>query len=67
MDLVFITENLEEGVLWGVQILGILIAAATVFTALTPSRSKGILTGRALRFLNLLAGNVGYNRNADDR
>ncbi len=67
MDLVFIIENLEGGVLWGVQNLGILIAVATVFTALTPSRSKGILTGMALQLLNLLAGNVGYNRNADDQ
>lgn len=67
MDVVFIMDNLGEGALWGFQILGILIAAATVITALTPSRSRGVLLSKALRALNLLAGNVRHNRNADDQ
>ncbi|WP_181892951.1 hypothetical protein [Falsiruegeria mediterranea] len=43
-----------------------LVTAATAVTALTPTRSDDKVVGVTLRVLNLLAGNVGRNRNADD-
>lgn len=42
------------------------VTAATAITALTPSRSDDVWIDRLLRALNVLAGNVGLNRNADD-
>jgi hypothetical protein len=43
------------------------VTAATAITALTPTRSDDVWLDRILRVLNVLAGNVGMNRNADDR
>jgi hypothetical protein len=43
------------------------VTAATAITALTPTRSDDVWIDRILRILNVLAGNVAYNRNADDR
>lgn len=43
-----------------------LMAAATLLTALTPTRHDDAVVDLILRILNLLAGNVGANRNADD-
>lgn len=43
------------------------VTAATAITALTPSRSDDVWIDRILRVLNVLAGNVGLNRNADDQ
>lgn len=42
------------------------VTAATAITALTPSRSDDVWLDRILQVLNVLAGNVGLNRNADD-
>lgn len=42
------------------------VSAATAITALTPSRADDVWLDRMLRLLNVLAGNVGLNRNADD-
>ena len=41
--------------------------AATAITALTPTRADDRALDIVLRVLNVLAGNVGRNRNADDR
>lgn len=41
-------------------------SAATLVTALTPTRHDDAAVDTVLRILNLLAGNVGRNRNADD-
>jgi hypothetical protein len=43
------------------------VTAATAITVLTPSRSDDLWLDRILRVLNVLAGNVGMNRNADDK
>ena len=43
------------------------VTAATAITALTPTRSDDVWIDRILRVLNVLAGNVGMNRNADDK
>jgi len=43
-----------------------LVTAATAVTALTPSTADDKVLNMVLRVLNLLAGNVGKNKNADD-
>jgi len=50
-----------------IHALTALMSAATLVTALTPTRHDDAAVDFLLRLLNLLAGNVGYNRNADDR
>ena len=42
-----------------------LISAATAITALTPTKADDKYVAIALRVLNVVAGNVGKNRNAD--
>ena len=42
------------------------VSAATLVTALTPTRHDDAAVDTVLRILNLLAGNLGRNRNADD-
>lgn len=43
-----------------------LVTAATAITALTPTNADNVVVGAILRVLNILAGNVGGNKNADD-
>jgi hypothetical protein len=42
-----------------------LVTAATVVTALTPTTADDKVVNSILRVLNVLAGNVGKNENAD--
>jgi len=42
------------------------LSLATVITALTPTTADDKVVGFILKLLNLLAGNVGKNKNADD-
>jgi hypothetical protein len=42
-----------------------LVSAATAITALTPTKVDDKWAALALRVLNVVAGNVGKNRNAD--
>ena len=44
-----------------------LITAATAVTALTPTKTDDKYISLALRVLNILAGNVAKNKNADDQ
>ena len=50
---------------WIAAITGV-IAACTFVTALTPTKSDDRFMAMLLKILNILAGNVGRNRNADD-
>lgn len=43
-----------------------LVTAATGVTILTPTKSDDKIIGMILRVLNVLSGNIGQNRNADD-
>ena len=60
-----ITAIIEAAPVWLTAITGV-VTAATAITALTPSRSDDEIIDTVLRVLNVLAGNVGKNRNADD-
>jgi hypothetical protein len=42
-----------------------LVSASTAITALTPTKVDDKYVAIALRVLNVVAGNVGKNRNAD--
>lgn len=51
---------------WVVAITGV-VTAATAITALTPTQVDNKIINIVLKVLNLLAGNVLKNKNADDR
>lgn len=51
---------------WLVAITSV-VTAATGITALTPTKSDDAIVNTILKFLNLLAGNFGLNKNADDK
>ena len=63
MDAIF--NLLDAAPAWLTAITGI-VTAATAITALTPSTADDKVLNTVLRVLNLLAGNVGKNKNADD-
>lgn len=60
-----ITNLLDAAPAWLTAITGI-VTAATAITALTPTTADDKVVAMILRVLNLLAGNVGKNKNADD-
>ncbi len=47
--------------------LAFTVLVATLVTSLTPTKADDARLDRVLGFLNMLAGNVGHNRNADDK
>lgn len=49
---------------WLVAITGV-VTACTAVTALTPTTADNRVVNTILRVLNMLAGNVGGNKNAD--
>ncbi|GLQ07502.1 hypothetical protein [Sneathiella chinensis] len=67
MDETFILQKFTDSLSRGAEILALLVLFSTLITSLTPSRSNDRRLDRLLQVLNLLAGNVGKNRNADDR
>lgn len=60
-----ILNALDAAPAWLTAITGI-VTAATAITALTPTTADDKAVAMILRVLNLLAGNVGKNKNADD-
>lgn len=50
---------------WVQAITGI-VTASTAVTALTPTKADDKIINMILRALNVVAGNVGKNKNADD-
>ncbi len=58
-------QSILEGVPAWVTALTGLVTAATAVTALTPSKSDDRFLNALLAVLNVIAGNVGRNRNAD--
>lgn len=67
MDLAVLARNLGVDIFRSIEILAMLIVLATVITCHLPSRSKNRFLNWVLHILNLVAGNVGHNRNADDQ
>ncbi len=53
--------DLETIIKWGTAIL----TAATAVTALTPTKVDNTVVNLLLKVLNLLAGNIFKNKNAD--
>jgi hypothetical protein len=58
-------EFLQESPAWISAILAI-VTASTAITALTPTQTDNKVINIILSVLNLLAGNVGKNKNEDD-
>jgi len=49
-----------------VAAISVLVVALSGITALTPSKSDDKVVNMILKFMNILALNVGQNKNADD-
>ncbi len=59
------TEFFQDFPVWITAILSV-VTAATAITAITPTKTDDKIINILLTILNLLAGNVGKNKNADD-
>ncbi|MBO6827467.1 MAG: hypothetical protein JJ879_14780 [Sneathiella sp.] len=66
MPLELVMSKLGDASFLAGQALAFLVLIATIVTSFTPNRSASRHIDQVLKMLNLLAGNVGRNRNADD-
>ncbi|USG59924.1 hypothetical protein NBZ79_12130 [Sneathiella marina] len=63
----YLTPSLLEGaILLAFEVLTLLVTLATIISALTPTRWDNQAMDRLFHYVNLIAGNVGHNKNADD-
>lgn len=60
------TEFFQNFPVWITAILTV-VTAATAITAITPTKTDDEILNVVLKVLNLLAGNVGKNKNEDDK
>ena len=67
MELLTSIVNGIDGLPAWVAAITALVTAATGITALTPTKTDNKIVDGALKFLNILAGNVLKNKNADDK
>jgi len=49
------------------QAITAVVTAATAITALTPTKADNKIINVILKVLNMAAGNIGKNKNADDK
>lgn len=61
----FINEILSAIPNWVVAITGV-VTALSVVTTLTPTTTDDAIVNKILKVLNVLALNIGKNKNADD-
>ncbi len=59
--------NLVDGAPAWVSAITALVTAATAITALTPTKTDDKALAFILHILNLVAGNIGKNKNKDDK
>ena len=64
IDQVFL--HLTDATFFAGEVLAFLVLIATIISSFTPNHSADRTINKLLSLLNLLAGNVGRNRNADD-
>ena len=63
--MVMIFKFFNTGPAWIAAVTGI-VTACTAITALTPTKSDDKIINFVLKILNVLSGNIGKNKNADD-
>ena len=59
-------EFFESLPTWLVAITTV-VTACTAITAITPTKHDDEIINKVLKVLNFLAGNIGKNKNADDK
>ena len=60
-----IEQMITEALPW-IEGAAMLVAGATAITALTPTNVDNQVVNALLKILNILAGNIGKNKNADE-
>lgn len=59
--------NLVDAIPAWLAAIATVVTAATAITALTPSKADDKWLNGVLKLLNVLAGNIAKNKNADDK
>lgn len=50
-----------------IQVIGLIVTAASIITAMTPSTSDDAIVNSIQKVLNFLSLNFGKNKNVDDK
>ena len=64
IDKIFL--HLSDATFFAGEVLAFLVLFATILSSFMPNQSTDKTINKLLSLLNLLAGNVGKNRNAED-